>query len=150
LKQLEGTFEPKPTAVVDSGNGIQGLWRLTERIELPAEAGQQLPMWKHAPLKSWFVWGQARYAEYRSHQAAGYGNPPTKKKQKARGSRVAKPSIQRASYLLGHSAAGANWPHAAHGDITRHAATSHVNVDDLPVPDHIKDLIRGIDDPEYE
>ena len=38
LKQLEGTFEPKPTAIVNSGNGIQGLWQLAERIELPADA----------------------------------------------------------------------------------------------------------------
>ena len=28
LEQLNGTFEPKPTAVIDSGNGIQGLWKL--------------------------------------------------------------------------------------------------------------------------
>jgi hypothetical protein len=33
LEQLE-TFEPKPTCAVDSGNGIQGLWRLQERIAL--------------------------------------------------------------------------------------------------------------------
>jgi len=36
LAQLE-TFEPKPTAVVDSGNGIQCLWRLTNPIVLPEE-----------------------------------------------------------------------------------------------------------------
>jgi hypothetical protein len=34
LKQLEGDFEPKPTAIVDSGNGIQCLWRWQESIEL--------------------------------------------------------------------------------------------------------------------
>ena len=34
LEQLNGAFEPKPTAGVDSGNGIQGLWRLQERIVL--------------------------------------------------------------------------------------------------------------------
>jgi putative DNA primase/helicase len=34
LAQLNDTFEPKPTAAVDSGNGIQGLWRLDERILL--------------------------------------------------------------------------------------------------------------------
>jgi hypothetical protein len=39
LDQLNGVFEPKPTAIVDSGNGIQCLWRLTERIELPSDAG---------------------------------------------------------------------------------------------------------------
>jgi X-X-X-Leu-X-X-Gly heptad repeat protein len=39
LEQLNGSFEPKPTAIVDSGNGIQCLWRLAERIELPPDAG---------------------------------------------------------------------------------------------------------------
>jgi predicted P-loop ATPase len=34
LEQLNGAFEPKPTAGIDSGNGIQGLWRLKERIPL--------------------------------------------------------------------------------------------------------------------
>src|SRR6516225_11047916 len=36
LEQLNGTFVPKPTAAVDSGNGIQGLYRLQERIVLGA------------------------------------------------------------------------------------------------------------------
>jgi hypothetical protein len=34
FKQLEGAFEPKPSAGIDSGNGIQCLWRLKERIVL--------------------------------------------------------------------------------------------------------------------
>jgi hypothetical protein len=34
LEQLNGAFEPKATAGVDSGNGIQGLWKLEERITL--------------------------------------------------------------------------------------------------------------------
>jgi putative DNA primase/helicase len=34
LKQLDGDFEPKPTAIIDSGNGIQCLWRLQEPIKL--------------------------------------------------------------------------------------------------------------------
>jgi hypothetical protein len=34
LAQLNDVFEPKPTAGVDSGNGIQGLWKLKERIIL--------------------------------------------------------------------------------------------------------------------
>lgn len=37
LQQLE-TFEPKPTAIVDSGNGIQCLWRLAQRIELSSDS----------------------------------------------------------------------------------------------------------------
>jgi hypothetical protein len=34
LNQLNGSFEPKPTAIVDSGNGIQCLWKLKNRIVL--------------------------------------------------------------------------------------------------------------------
>jgi hypothetical protein len=34
LEQLNGAFKPKATAGVDSGNGIQGLWKLKERITL--------------------------------------------------------------------------------------------------------------------
>ena len=37
LEQLNGSFEPKPTATVDSGNGIQCLWRLADAIVLPEE-----------------------------------------------------------------------------------------------------------------
>jgi hypothetical protein len=37
LEQLNGSFEPKPTAIVDSGNGIQCLWKLTNPIVLPEE-----------------------------------------------------------------------------------------------------------------
>src|SRR5262245_19627607 len=36
LRQLNGTFEPKPTAIIDSGNGIQCLWRLQQPILLGA------------------------------------------------------------------------------------------------------------------
>jgi len=34
LAQLNGEFEPKATGLVDSGNGIQGLWKRTTRIDL--------------------------------------------------------------------------------------------------------------------
>jgi hypothetical protein len=34
LAQLNSTFEPKPTAAIDSGNGIQCLWKLREPIIL--------------------------------------------------------------------------------------------------------------------
>jgi hypothetical protein len=35
LDQFANGFEPKPTALIDSGNGIQGLCKLVPRIELP-------------------------------------------------------------------------------------------------------------------
>ena len=34
LEQLNGAFEPKPTIIVDSGNGIQCLWKLKAPIRL--------------------------------------------------------------------------------------------------------------------
>jgi hypothetical protein len=34
LEQFNGAFEPKPTAIVDSGNGIQCLWRWQDPIKL--------------------------------------------------------------------------------------------------------------------
>jgi hypothetical protein len=34
LEQLNGTLATKPTVIVDSGNGIQGLWRIEKPIEL--------------------------------------------------------------------------------------------------------------------
>jgi hypothetical protein len=37
LGLLNGSFEPKPTAAVDSGNGIQCLWKLANPIVLPEE-----------------------------------------------------------------------------------------------------------------
>src|SRR5262249_27922670 len=43
LAQLE-TFEPKPSAVVDSGNGIQCLWRLANPTVLPEEEAGRTPI----------------------------------------------------------------------------------------------------------
>jgi len=37
LEQLNGSFEPKPSVIVDSGNGIQCLWKLTDSILLPLD-----------------------------------------------------------------------------------------------------------------
>jgi predicted P-loop ATPase len=45
LKQFNGgSFKPRPTVLVDSGNGLQGLWRLEQRIELgqPVKNGKEL------------------------------------------------------------------------------------------------------------
>jgi predicted P-loop ATPase len=42
LSGLE-TFEPKPSAIIDSGNGIQALWRLEEPIVLPEPKAVENP-----------------------------------------------------------------------------------------------------------
>jgi hypothetical protein len=43
LAQFNGAFEPKPTGAVDSGNGIQGVWRLRERIALGEPVDGKFP-----------------------------------------------------------------------------------------------------------
>jgi hypothetical protein len=35
--QLNGDFKPKPSAIIDSGNGLQCLWKLTSPIALPLD-----------------------------------------------------------------------------------------------------------------
>jgi hypothetical protein len=52
LDQLNGVFEPKPTAIVDSGNGIQCLWRLTEPVALPAEEEKRKAIIANAEARS--------------------------------------------------------------------------------------------------
>jgi hypothetical protein len=52
LGQLNGSFEPKPTAMVDSGNGIQCLWRLTEPIALPVEEEERKAIIADAEARS--------------------------------------------------------------------------------------------------
>jgi hypothetical protein len=42
LKVLE-TFDPAAPGIMDSGNGIQGLWKLATRIELAEPVGKTLP-----------------------------------------------------------------------------------------------------------
>jgi hypothetical protein len=50
LAQFNSSFKPKPTAAVDSGNGIQGLWRLRERIALGEPAGDKFSPEDHAKI----------------------------------------------------------------------------------------------------
>jgi virulence-associated protein E len=44
LEKLNGAFEPKPTALVDSGNGLQCLWKLAKPIDIS----------RYAPIQSDF------------------------------------------------------------------------------------------------
>jgi len=46
------TFEPKPIVIVDSGNGIQCLWRLTDAIVLPEEESVRKAIIEDAEARS--------------------------------------------------------------------------------------------------
>jgi predicted P-loop ATPase len=55
-------FEPAPTAIIDSGNGIQALWRLTEPITLPTPVTVNNPK-KGEPKKAYMPETQAVIAD---------------------------------------------------------------------------------------
>ena len=55
LKALK-TFKPAATAIIDSGNGIQGLWKLATPIEL-AEPVMETYFWLPASAKERLIEG---------------------------------------------------------------------------------------------
>jgi hypothetical protein len=193
LNQLNGTFEPKPSAIVDSGNGIQALWRLNQAIDLSqyplaTDASGKLVLGPEAEKITADVEGRAKALMERLGAKAGTQNVdrifrlpgtinlPNKTKLKA--GRVRCPSrllaFNGARYPLESFVPGTpedvpGTPedvghHARHADVDerqsrhidvdeRQANTSKYlgagDVDALPVSDRIKNLIRGINDPEH-
>jgi hypothetical protein len=155
LNQLNGSFEPTPSAVVDSGNGIQCLWKLTEPIVL----GEKDPIIADVEARSAAL--MVRLGAKAGTQnidrilrLPGTTNLPTKTKLKA--GRVPCPTkllaFNGASYPLelfvaGTPDDGGHHARQEHADNERRAV---VNVDVLPVSERIKNLIRGVDDPEHE
>jgi hypothetical protein len=159
LEQLNGSFEPKPTGLVDSGNGIQGLWRLTPRIELGDATVRD----------SLVADAEARSAELMRRLGAKAGTqnidrilrlPGTTNLPNARKLKVGRVSCP--TKLLAFN--GSSYPlelfvpgtpddggqHSRHEE--QKADTSNgraIDVDALSVSDRIKDLIRGVNDPEY-
>ena len=170
LRELESTFEPKPTAIVDSGNGIQCLWKLENRILL----GE--PIWirddngrdvlafspeAHATIAD--VEGRIAAAMLRLGGKAGTQNidrimrlpgatnlPNKKKREAGRAPCSTKLiSFNGAAYPLAAfppTDAGADTNTYRQAEQKRDA----VNIEALPVSERIKNLIRGIDDPEHE
>ena len=162
LQQLE-KFEPKPTAIVDSGNGIQCAWKLQNRIGLgeliTTTDGDGEDVLDFSPED------QATIVDVEGRSAAimlrlgakpgtqnidrilrlpGTTNLPNKKKRDA--GRMPCPaklvSFNGATYPLNA------FPPPDAGD-EKQGKAGGINIDTLPLSERIKNLIRGIDDPEH-
>ena len=170
LGQLDNGFKPQPTAIVDSGNGIQCLWRLAQPMVLGVPVGNE-----YAPDD------QVKIADVEARVAAvmvrlgakagtqnidrilrlpGTTNLPNAKKQKQ--GRVACPTEMLSFNGATHTLDAFALPTANEelnrpgtpADGGQHARQPEqertpVDIDALPVSDRIKDLIRGIDDPAH-
>jgi hypothetical protein len=171
LNQLNGSFKPKPTGIVDSGNGIQTLWRLKQAIDLSqyplAIDNEGKPVLGPEAAKIVAdVEDRTKAIMERLGAKAGTQNidrilrlPGTinlPNEKKRREGRVPCPTklveFNEKSYPLelfvpGTPDDGGHHARQEHADNERRAA---VNVDALPVSERIKNLIRGIDDPEHQ
>jgi hypothetical protein len=152
LAQLSSAFEPKPTVIVDSGNGVQCLWRLSERITLPTEAAEVIADVEARSAAVMLRLGAKPGTQNidRILRLPGTRNLPNKKKRDA--GRVACPTalieFNDASYPLSAfppTATDANKQSQRQPEQKRAA----VDVDALPISDRMRNLIRGIDDPDY-
>jgi AAA domain len=148
LGQLNGAFQPKPTAIVDSGNGIQCLWKLAEPIVLGEDRATVIAN----------VEDQSKVLMERLGAKAGTQNidrilrlPGTKnlpnevKRQKGR---VACPTKTLVFTDTVYPIEALNTVKQEQGHKGEHVRAS-IDIDALPVSDRIKNLIRGINDPEH-
>jgi hypothetical protein len=151
LKALE-TFKPAATALIDSGNGIQGLWKLEPRIDLTEPVGKTFPTENAAIIAE----VEARSATLmkrlgsvagtqnidRILRLPGTTNLPNKKKIKAGrvACRARLISFNDSKYSLDA------FPAPGPSGKGRKAGAG---IDTLPISKRMKDLIRGIDDREH-
>jgi hypothetical protein len=156
LKQLNGSFEPKPSVIVDSGNGIQCLWKLNNPIVL-GDATVKDPIVADVEARSAALMLRlgAKVGTQnidRILRLPGTANLPNATKLKK--GRVRCPTklieFNGASYPLESFVPGVpedGGHHARQEHYERRRAA--VDVDALPVSDRIRNLIRGISDPEH-
>ena len=151
LKALE-TFKPAATAIIDSGNGIQALGRLEARIELAEPVGETFPVETAAIIAE----VEARSATWmkrlgsvagtqnidRILRLPGTTNLPNKKKIKAGRVACRTRLISFNDFKYSLDAFPAPEPS---GEERKAGA----GIDALPISKRMKDLIRGIDDPEH-
>ena len=151
LKALE-TFKPGATALINSGNGIQGLWKLEPRIDLAQPVGKTFPAENTAIIAE----VEARSATLmkrlgsvagtqnidRILRLPGTTNLPNKKKIKAGrvACRARVISFNNSKYSLD------TFPAPGPSGKGRKAGAG---IDTLPISKRMKDLIRGIDDREH-
>jgi hypothetical protein len=159
LSQIEKEFEPKPTAIIDSGNGIQCLWRLKEPIEL---LGPEDPIIPDVEARSAAIMqrlgGKAGTQNIdRILRLPGTINLPNKKKRNEGRTKCPSKLIRfngsthpiDAFPLPGPEPNKPGTPDDGGQHALYRGQRTTVEVDDLPVSDRIKNLIRGIDDPEH-
>ncbi len=175
LKALE-TFKPAPTAIIDSGNGVQVLWRLTDSIDLAkyepvlvtnAKTGKlERQLSPEAAVVVANV--ESRVEALMLHlgskagtqnvdrilRVPGTTNLPNKKKTKA--GRVS--CVSRLVRFNGATCTLEQFPaakpridtyQAAKPNSNRSKVDADTDVDALPISARMKNLIRGIDDPEH-
>jgi hypothetical protein len=164
LKALK-TFKPAATAIIDSGNGIQGLWKLATPIELAEpvmETDTKGKTTRAFPPGTAAIIGdaEARSAALmerlgsvagtqnidRILRLPGTTNLPNKKKLKA--GRVACPTRLIRSNDTKYSLDAFPAPEPG-GEERKSGSGAGAGIDALPISKRMKDLIRGIDDPEH-
>ena len=151
LKALE-TFKPAATALINSGNGIQGLWKLEPRIDLAEPVGETFPAVNAAiitEVEARSVTLMKRLGSVTGTQnidrilrLPGTTNLPNKKKIKVGrvACRAKLISFNDSKYSLDA------FPTLETSGKGRKAGAG---IDTLPIPERMKDLIGGIDDPEH-
>jgi hypothetical protein len=165
----DGPFEPKPTATVDSGNGIQCFWRFDKPIPLGEPTRNEKGELTFSPEDRAKIDDvEARIAAImlrlnakpgtqnidRILRLPGTTNLPNKKKR--REGRGECPTRLMSFNGVAHPLAAFPSPDASKSSTgTDEQSTpgrgkrEAIDVDALPVSDRIKKLIRGIDDPEH-
>ena len=152
LKTLE-TFKPTPTAIIDSGNGIQVLWRLEKPIPLSDPvSGKYLPADEakiaDAEARSALLMASLGCGDTSTRnidrilRVPGTTNLPNKKKIKAGRVVCRARLISFNDYKYSLDAFPA--PEAS-GEESKAGA----GIDALPISKRMKDLIRGIDHPDH-
>jgi hypothetical protein len=145
LRQLNNGFEPRPTAIVDSGNGIQLLWKLAQPMALGNGGGDSIIADAEARSARLMVALGAKAGTQnidRILRIPGTTNLPNAVKAK----KGRQPCQARLLVWTDVS-----YPITALGIVAekRGQKEAGIDVDALPVSDRIKDLIRGISDPEH-